>query len=41
MKVNQTQVYEQMEHPVQRNPGGLAEGFVDLDLGFSTTLLGQ
>ena len=26
---------------VQRDPGGLAQGFVDLDLGCFTNLLGQ
>ena len=26
---------------IQRDPGGLAQGFVDLDLGCSTILLGQ
>ena len=26
---------------VQRDPGGLAQGFVDLDLGCPTILLGQ
>ena len=26
---------------LQRDPGGLAQGFVDLDLGCSTILLGQ
>ena len=26
---------------VQRDPGGLAQGFVDLDLGCSTILIGQ
>ena len=30
-----------MINPVQRDPGGLAQGFVDLDLGCSTILPGQ
>ena len=41
METDTNYIFTDANTTVQRDPGGLAQGFVDLDLGCSTILLLQ